>query len=71
MQNSKRSYLEGEDMTRKLEELMRLARGGKLACTALRIFHQDGTWEDIVIGGDENARIQALADLRAAYAGDH
>ena len=44
---------------------LKFARG-ELNCIAVRAYNADGTWDDLVIGGDtEEERAQALADLQA------
>lgn len=56
------------DTTAALEQLQAQLESGEIACAALRLFHADGTWEDIALGGDELDKVEALANLRAAYA---
>lgn len=46
-----------------LKALAENARRPDFCCTALRIYNCDGTWEDIVLGGTESERAQALAEL--------
>jgi hypothetical protein len=49
-----------------LEELLKKAQAGKLGCTALRIFHKDGSFEDVVLACDtEEEKAAALAMLHA------
>jgi hypothetical protein len=33
----------------------------------LRLFKPDGSWEDIVVGGDESEQAAALADLQRMH----
>lgn len=52
-----------------IKEMQRQFESGELSCAALRVCHADGTWEDIVLGGDDDdERAQALAALREMYA---
>ncbi|MDQ0570568.1 hypothetical protein QFZ42_002402 [Variovorax paradoxus] len=46
-----------------LRELLHEAEFGSLNCIALRVFHSDGSWEDLVLGGtkEEQAKAQALS----------
>jgi len=36
----------------------------EITCATLRIYKTDGTWEDRVIGGDQDERYAALAELQ-------
>lgn len=55
-----------------LEELKGRFERGELNCCALRIFKTDGSFEDIVIGGDDDEeREEALAVLHQAYERAH
>lgn len=64
MSTRKRVHAEGEEMLAHLRELVRLEEAGELECTAMRVFHKDGTWQDIVLGGTEEEQAKALAELR-------
>jgi len=61
-----RIYTPKEGLKALLEELQRKNEAGELECTALRVFRKDGTYEDIVLGGTDEERAAALADLRNA-----
>lgn len=58
----------GQDETvDQLKELILRIERGELACAAIRIFNPDGTWEDVLIGGQSDAeRAKALESLKAA-----
>jgi len=56
------------DTTAALRQLQTQLESGEVACAALRLFHADGTWQDIALGGDEQDQAEALENLRAAYA---
>lgn len=52
----------------RLKDLLAQAQRGEIACVAVRIFQKDGTWEDVVIGGESDAeRAEALATLQQSY----
>lgn len=55
-----------EEMIAKITEMMDRVQRGEISCVALRLFKPDGTWEDIAVGGTEEEKAKALADLRAA-----
>ncbi|MEJ8837742.1 hypothetical protein [Ramlibacter sp. AN1133] len=55
--------LQGE-MIAALEDLKARFERGEIRVAALRVYNADGTFEDVVLGGDtEEEREQALADL--------
>lgn len=55
-----------EDTAAAIDDLRQRFERGELTCVALRVYLKDGTWEDIVLGGDEDEQAEALANLRAA-----
>jgi hypothetical protein len=62
-------YVPGTDRTElELAELLRKAEAGEFPPTALRVFMEDGTYDDMVFGGTEEERAKALAGLRALVA---
>jgi hypothetical protein len=56
-----------EDNLAALTELQAKFASGEIQCAALRHFRPDGTWEDIVLGGDERQRAEALLDLQRMH----
>jgi hypothetical protein len=56
------------ESVRALRELQDRFERGEVRCAALRLFKPDGTWEDVVIGGDEDEQAEALADLQRMHA---
>lgn len=56
-----------EDTLAALTELQAKFASGEIQCAALRLFRPDGTWEDIVLGGDERQRAEALQDLQRMH----
>lgn len=55
-----------------LRQLLEKAERGELGCTALRLFHADGTHEDVVLGArSATEREEALAHLRKMYDKGH
>jgi hypothetical protein len=55
-----------EDIIAVLKDLLAKFERGELECAALRVFREDGTWEDVMIGGSEEQRARMLADLQAS-----
>jgi len=52
----------------RLKELIAQAQRGEIACVAVRMFKPDGTWEDVVIGGEsDEERAAALTALQESY----
>lgn len=51
-----------------IEELKAKFESGEISCAALRVFHADGTWKDVAIGGDDDEKAEALATMREVYA---
>jgi hypothetical protein len=59
----------GKDETLKvLRELQERFERGEIHCAAVRLFKADGTWEDVVVGGNEDERAEALANLQSVHA---
>lgn len=56
-----------DESVRALRELQERFERGEVKCAALRLFKPDGTWEDVVIGGDEDEQAEALADLQRMH----
>jgi hypothetical protein len=50
-----------------LQDLIARFERGEVHCAALRLFKPDGSWEDIVVGGDESEQAAALADLQRMH----
>lgn len=50
-----------------LEEIAEKLASGEIHCIALRVFKSDGTWEDIALGGDDEDKARALAQLRRQH----
>lgn len=53
-----------EEALKALGELKQKFERGEITCATLRIYKPDGTWEDRVIGGDQQERGAALAELQ-------
>jgi hypothetical protein len=51
-----------------IQELLQKARENNLSCIAMRQYKDDGTFEDVVIGGTKKERAKALAVLKKMYA---
>lgn len=52
----------------RLKDLIAKAQRGEIACVAVRMFKHDGTWEDVVIGGEsDEERAGALTALQESY----
>ncbi len=60
-----------EESLRALQELQERFERGEVHCAALRLFKADGTWEDVVLGGTEDERAAALADLQTMHVRAH
>jgi len=56
-----------DDSLRALQDLQERFERGEVRCAALRLFKADGTWEDVVLGGDEEEQAEALADLQRMH----
>lgn len=65
-------YLEAEEMIEKLRELLRQAEAGELqGPVAIRVFHKDGTHEDVAFGGTVEQQERAIAALQANFEKKH
>jgi hypothetical protein len=53
-----------DEMVAELKRLIAGFESGEISTAALRVFHADGTWEDIVLGGDEQDQAAILNKLR-------
>lgn len=53
-----------DDVVDALEDIREKLASGEIHCIALRVFRPDGTWEDIALGGDDDDKARALAQLR-------
>lgn len=61
-----------DDVIARLKELMGKFERGEISCAALRVYNADGTWEDLVVGGDDDEqRAAALADLHRGLLDRH
>jgi hypothetical protein len=61
-----------DDTAARLTELKEKFERGEIRCAALRIYNGDGTWEDVVLGGDsDEERAQVLEDLHRAFRSAH
>lgn len=61
-----------EEVVARLEELKGQFERGEIRCAALRVYNADGTWQDVVLGGDtDDERANALADLHRAFESRH
>lgn len=59
-------FVEGDDLTKTLQELTDAAQRGDVVRVSFRMYRTDGTFEDIVLGAESEEDRQAmLADLRA------
>ncbi len=56
-----------EDTIAALQELQGQFERGEIRCAALRLFHGDGTWADIVLGGGAEEQARALEDLQRSH----
>ncbi len=57
--------LEQENLVQELQRLADQAERGEVVCAALRLFMADGTWEDVMVGGEnDDQRAEALARLQ-------
>lgn len=56
-----------EETIAAFESLSARLQSGEIACAALRLFHSDGTWEDVAIGGIDDERAQAIDNMRKLY----
>ena len=60
-----------EDTVAAIKMLMAKFESGEIACAALRVFKNDGTWDDLAIGGTDEEKAEVLAAMKAAYAQAH
>lgn len=59
--------LMGEEETAEaLETLVEQFQSGEVSCCAIRLYMKDGMYEDITIGGTDEEKQQALAELKNA-----
>ena len=56
-----------DELTKAIEDVKAQLMSGEASCVALRVFIADGTHKDIAIGGDDQDREDALAELRNTY----
>jgi hypothetical protein len=57
-----------DEVVERLKDLIAKAQRGEIACVAVRMFRHDGTWEDVVIGGEsDEERAAALTALQESY----
>jgi hypothetical protein len=56
-----------DEVVERLTDLIGKFERGEISCAALRVYNADGTWEDLVVGDDEQERAQALADLHRGF----
>jgi hypothetical protein len=55
--------VEQENLVQELHRLADLAERGELGCIGLRVFKSDGTWEDIVLGAENDDQRDAALEL--------
>lgn len=55
-----------DEMIAELKKLIAGFESGEISTAALRVFRSDGTWEDLVLGGDEREQVEILNRLRKA-----
>lgn len=64
-------FVAGENLEATLRSLLDQATRGDFGCLAMRVYWVDGRFEDIAVGGDIEAKRQALEELKALYAQAH
>lgn len=70
--HSSMEEIEPDDVEGKLRQLLRLAQAGELTgAVAIRVFHRDGTHEDIAFGGTVEDQQRAIATLQAKFEQKH
>jgi hypothetical protein len=68
MTNMIRNAVMGKEATlAAIEELKAKFESGEISCAALRVVSAGGTWEDLAIGGDDDEKAEALAEMRKLY----
>lgn len=68
MTNMIRDAVMGKEATlAAIEDLKAKFESGEISCAALRVFNADGTWEDLAIGGDDDEKAKALAEMCKLY----
>lgn len=58
---------DSEEMIETFDELAKRFESGEIKCCALRLYMPDGTYQDVTIGGTEEDKQVALAELKNMF----